>query len=65
MNSELPSPMDANMVLPGDVGDVLRASRLRHGEELADVARALRIRIIDEPTFTSLAGKTEGRHGKH
>lgn len=31
---------------PGEIGDLLRASRLRHGQELADVARALRIRTV-------------------
>jgi cytoskeleton protein RodZ len=45
MNLQAPPSMDSD-IGPGEVGDLLRASRLRHGQELADVARALRIRIV-------------------
>ena len=45
MNSQTPSSIGNDMG-PGEVGDLLRASRIRHGQELADVARALRIRIV-------------------
>ena len=40
------SPTTETEIGPGEVGDLLRASRLRHGQELADVARALRIRTV-------------------
>lgn len=45
MNSQTPSSINNDMG-PGEVGDLLRASRIRHGQELADVAHALRIRIV-------------------
>lgn len=45
MNSQTPSSIGNDMG-PGEVGDLLRASRIRHGQELSDVARALRIRIV-------------------
>jgi cytoskeleton protein RodZ len=46
MNSESRVPMEAEAAQPGEIGDLLRASRLRQGEEIADVARALRIRSV-------------------
>jgi len=45
MNLQTPSSMDTE-IGPGEVGDLLRASRLRHGQDLAEVARTLRIRIV-------------------
>jgi cytoskeleton protein RodZ len=45
MNLKAPPTTDTD-IGPGEVGDLLRASRLRHGQELADVARALRIRTV-------------------
>jgi cytoskeleton protein RodZ len=46
---------------PGAIGDLLRASRLRQGQELSDVARALRIRTvylqaIEEARYEDLPG---------
>jgi len=46
MNSESRLPMQAESAQPGEIGDLLRASRLRQGEEISDVARALRIRSV-------------------
>ena len=45
MNLQAPPPTDTETG-PGEVGDLLRASRLRHGQDLADVARTLRIRTV-------------------
>jgi len=45
MNLQAPPTTDID-IGPGEIGDLLRASRLRHGQELADVARALRIRTV-------------------
>jgi cytoskeleton protein RodZ len=45
MNLQTP-PTTETDIGPGEVGGLLRASRLRHGQELADVARALRIRTV-------------------
>lgn len=45
MNLQIPPSVDSDAG-PGAVGDLLRASRLRHGQELADVARTLRIRTV-------------------
>lgn len=46
MNLQTPTSIDSDSDGPGEVGDLLRASRLRHGQELADVARSLRIRTV-------------------
>jgi cytoskeleton protein RodZ len=46
MNSESRLPMEAESAQPGEIGDLLRASRLRQNEEITDVARALRIRSV-------------------
>jgi len=45
MDSQTQSSNETDMG-PGEVGDLLRASRQRQGQELADVARTLRIRTV-------------------
>ncbi len=65
MNDMLHHQMDAEAGAKtgADVGAFLRASRLRRGEELADVAAQLRIRLvyleaIEDGRFDALPGNT-------